>query len=162
MTPPVKDRLFIRQPCSVRTDGAAALEIPLKLDAPGEALVWVKMRCFNQANVVRFKVLLDGQPLREPYQFPTYFITPHHPGPATDVWFWSCIANTFQTSEEGKRPLMGIPAGQHVLSLVPDTEFNSRYGKIDVEFGETIVTNDLGYVPPGITNYLIDPARGRR
>ena len=161
-TPAVKDRVFIRQPCALRTKGEARLNVSFKIDAPAEVYLWVKARGFNQSPVWRFKVLLDDKEWCPPCQFPTGYITPHHPGPASDVWFWSSITNSFDKNEDGVRLLLPVPAGGHALSLVPDTEFNKRYGNIDVEFGEIVITNDLGYTPPGITNYLIDPMRGRQ
>ena len=160
-TPPVKDRIFIRHPCAVRTKGRAALEVPIELPAPAEVLFWIKVRCFNQNPVARFKVLLDNEELCEPYQIPWRFITPHHPGPARDVWLWAYIDGLPRTGTSSRRRLLPVPAGGHTLTLVPDAASIKRYGDIDVEFGEVIITNDLGYTPRGITNFLINPTRGR-
>lgn len=160
-TPPVKERVFIRHPCSLRTKGQAKLQVPFHLEKAGEILVWIRARCFNQKPVARFKVLLDDKQWREPYHIPWYFITPHHPGPVKDVWLWAYIDNLPKGGASGKRRLLPAPAGKRTLTLVPDESFIKRYGAIDVEFGEVIITNDLGYVPPGITNFLIDPMRGR-
>ena len=42
-TPAVKDRVFIRQPCALRTKGEARLDVPFRIDAPAEAepIHWV-------------------------------------------------------------------------------------------------------------------------
>jgi len=161
-TPAIKDRVFVRHSCSLRTKGKARLDVPIRLQAPTQALIWVKARCANQNPVARFNILLDGKELREPYQIPWHFVTPHHPGPAKDVWLWSCIEMPFKQSGEGKNRLLPLPAGEHTITLAPDAAFIKRYGDIDVEFGEMVITSDLGYVPPGTSNFLIDPMRGRR
>jgi len=163
-TPALSGRVFIRKSCQYRTTKESQLDIPVESRSEDGLVCWLKIRTFNPNDAVKLRIQMDGKDLRDSYKIPFYFITPHHPGPKPGVWFWVCISRSIKDAFDSGTWLLPAPSGKHLLTISEDAEFNKKYAKhgdVDIECAEYVVTNDLGYVPLGITNFLIDPMRGR-
>lgn len=139
----------VARPASVTWDTTqqARLELPFTLARDTSVVLWGKVQSLDGETRAPLKLLLDGKEL--PARGISFsYICVGHGGPVLKTWLWTC----FRPAQTGPgQPLaFAAPAGAHTLTLqaAPETK---------VRFEDFVLTDDLGYVPEGLVNFLVRP-----
>lgn len=156
-TPPVTDRVFVKAAPRGGLEEQPDLAAKFELTEQSPVLFWLNVRCSKTDATASFKVLLDGEVLRESCTLPFRYITPHHGGPEAGACLWACLEKPIGENHGGRDRLFPVSSGRHTLKLLP----REATADVGLELLDLVVTNDLGWLPPGIWNFLIDPTRGR-
>lgn len=145
VTPALPHRLFTQLDTRWDTTAQPSFELPFTLAADGQVVVWGKVQSLDGSPSAPISLKLDGREIGKPsIQFG--YISIGHGGPVLKTWLWNCFRPTRSTPADP----MGFPVktGDHRLTLTADPAAK-------VLFEGFVVTNDLGFVPEGTVNFLV-------
>ncbi len=144
-TPALANRVLASLDTRWDTTAQPSVELPFTLPADGNIVIWGKVQSLDGASKAPIALKLDGKDLdRQNIQFG--YISLGHGGPVLKTWLWNC----FRPARAKPTDPMGYPvkAGEHRLTLSADPAAK-------LLFEGFVVTNDLGFVPEGTTNFLV-------
>ncbi len=122
------------------------LEGPVSLDfdapAGGNYILWLRVASRDEARPKPVTVTLDGETVVSKWTLPMKYVTRGHGGPIKDTWLW--VAVPLQTVRPRAVGLLQV--GAHTVEIGQTTS-------ADVAVDGAILTNDLSYLPEGITDY---------
>ncbi|MCE5238109.1 fibronectin type III domain-containing protein [bacterium] len=146
ITAPLPSRLFAKLDQTWDTTQQPSIELPFTLPADGDWVVWGKVQSLDGKGG-GLKLALDGKDLGR-QGIPFGYISLGHGGPVLKTWLWHCLKAP-KTAPDA--PLaFTAPAGVHTVRLTADTGLQAL-------FEGFVITNDLGYVPEGTTNFRVEP-----
>ncbi len=147
-TPAVPGRLLVHREVKLLQGGTA--EVPLELAQATSVVVWIRARSRSgKLQPYRLQATLDGGRLAE-HAIAFDYVSLGHGGPVVDVPLWDVIRRP--ATVPGAAPGYEVPAGRHTVGLRVAPE-------ADLLLDQVVVTNDLGWLPPGRCDFLIQPIR---
>ncbi len=146
-TAALEPRVFVSLDLQWNTTKAPAIELPFSLEADTRFVLWGKVQSLDGNRSARIGVSLDGQDLGR-HSIAFSYICVGHGGPVLDTWLWDCF-RPGRTKPDDPMAYRA-QAGKHTLTL-------TAADNVKVLWDGFIVTNDLGFEPAGIIDFLVRP-----
>ncbi|NUQ01264.1 MAG: hypothetical protein HUU35_15560, partial [Armatimonadetes bacterium] len=145
-TPPLANRLLSAHRLNLTP--AAPASLTFRSEQETEAVIWLRAHSTTgDYRSYKVRLTLDGQPLAD-HAIRFAYVSLGHGGPVVGARLWDPVSRVISQPDQ---PLgFRVAAGDHTLGL-------QILDQAPMVVEQAVITNDLGYLPPGRADFLVEP-----